>query len=283
MESPDALTAEVEDVVRILDVSYRELLLRATAFLKGDERVRAMWLSGALARGLADKASDLDLIVAIADDALGDFSASWRGWLEEITPTVLARPLGNLGCFYAVTEGWHRFEVVVEGASSVASSKVRNRIPVFDKDDLSKFIPEPEPVPGPSSEQIEFLITEALRIHGLLTVVVDREDWLLGVEGIHTLRLLLYQLFVESNAPLPRLGLKQWSAKLSKGQRDVLESMPTGQPNKDDVVQGHVELIDTFTTHARQIASDLKVMWPDRLERATYAHLHERLGISAKR
>jgi hypothetical protein len=34
--------------------------------------------------------------------------------------------------------------------------------------------------------------------------VVAREDWLLGVVGVQYIQMLLYQLFVESNQPLPR-------------------------------------------------------------------------------
>ncbi len=279
MGPPTVLPPKVEDAVKILGPKYRDLLVRAVAVLTRDERVRAMWLSGSLARGLADKASDLDLVVAVADDALKDFCGSWRTWLEEITPTVLARPLGSTGSFFAVIGSWERCDVVVEGVGSVATSQVRDRIPVFDKGDLSSLIPIADPVPGPSSGQIEFLITEAFRIYGQLAVVVDREDWLLGLEGIYNLRILLYQLFVESNAPAQRYGLKRWSAKLTKGQRTVLESMPTGKPNKDAVIEGHVQLIGTFTAHARDIAAALGVEWPDRLESATYKYLHDRLGI----
>jgi hypothetical protein len=53
---------------------------RAAAVFEADERVRAMWLHGALARGKADAASDMDISVAIADDG---FAASWRDWLAQ--------------------------------------------------------------------------------------------------------------------------------------------------------------------------------------------------------
>ncbi|MGH3188796.1 MAG: hypothetical protein ACRDPY_08365 [Streptosporangiaceae bacterium] len=34
-----------------------------------------MWLHGALARGMADAASDLDVAVAVADESLDEFAA----------------------------------------------------------------------------------------------------------------------------------------------------------------------------------------------------------------
>src|SRR6202035_3248821 len=64
-----------------LPEGYGPLFDRAAAVFEADGRVRAMWLHGALARGQADAASDLDISVAIADDGFDGFAASWRGWL----------------------------------------------------------------------------------------------------------------------------------------------------------------------------------------------------------
>ena len=83
-----------------LPEGYGPLFDRATAVFEADGRVRAMWLHGALARGAADAASDLDISVAIADDGFDGFAASWRDWLAAITPTLTARPLAA-GSFYA--------------------------------------------------------------------------------------------------------------------------------------------------------------------------------------
>jgi len=62
--------------VAVLPETYRHLFERAVAVLGADERVRALWLSGSLARGVADAASDLDLIVAVADDELDGFATT---------------------------------------------------------------------------------------------------------------------------------------------------------------------------------------------------------------
>ena len=41
----------------------------------------------------------------------------------------------------------------------------------------------------------------------------------LGVEAVHAARSILYELYVESNAPLPAMGMKRWSDKLTRQQR----------------------------------------------------------------
>ena len=47
---------------------------------------------GSVARGDADEVSDLDVIVAVADDDIPAFAGGWRDRLDDVTPTVMARP-----------------------------------------------------------------------------------------------------------------------------------------------------------------------------------------------
>jgi len=57
-----------------------------------DERVRALWLYGSLAKGIADAASDLDFIVGVRDDDHDSFTAEWRRcWRSSRPPCWLAR------------------------------------------------------------------------------------------------------------------------------------------------------------------------------------------------
>ena len=92
--------------------------------------------------GSADAASDLDLIVAVADDELDGFATAWEDWLAAITPTVLAKPLPFApGSFYAVTAERDRLDVVVEPAGATGGSLFPTRIVVFDRDGLDAEVP----------------------------------------------------------------------------------------------------------------------------------------------
>jgi hypothetical protein len=117
------------------------------------------------------------------------------------------------------------------------------------------------------------LVEEFFRDFGMFPVVVEREDWLLGVEAIHLVRSLLYQLFVEMNAPLPPMGVKQWSTKLTRDQRTVLESLPTGAPTREAVFEAHRAIASEFRRHARAACDALDIAWPDELESATLRYL----------
>ena len=268
------------DILQVLEPGYDLLFDRATEVLEADERVRAMWLSGSLGRGDADAMSDLDVIVAVADDALPAFADSWREWLAQITPTLIARALPFApGSLYAVTPDRLRIDVVAEPASRVAQSLFRHRLLVFDRDGLDPLVPAPR-LEGPSAERVSMLVEEFFRDIGMSPVVIERDDWLLGIEAIHLVRSLLYQLFVEMNAPLPPMGVKQWSTKLTSRQRQVLEALPTGDANRESVLAAHREVETTFREHAREACAALGVAWPDELEAATDRYLAKH-GIHA--
>lgn len=262
------------DALDALPAGYRALFESARRICEDDERVRALWLSGSLARGDADAGSDLDLLLAVRDDALDEFARGWREWLARITPTVIARPLAFLpGSFYSVTPGRERLDVVVEAVGKLTTSFFRTRRVVFDRDGLDALIPAATPAPGPSRERVAFLIEEFFRDYGMFDVGATRRDLLLGNEAVHLVRSLLYQLFCEANAPLPPSGLKQWSAKLTAAQRELLEHLPTGGSDFDAMVAAHEAVSRAFEASAREIARAQGVVWPEELEAATLRHL----------
>jgi hypothetical protein len=69
-----------------LPPGYASLLDRFIEVVGGDPRVRAAWVHGSVARGDADEVSDLDVIIAVADDDIPAFAAGWRDRLDEVTP-----------------------------------------------------------------------------------------------------------------------------------------------------------------------------------------------------
>lgn len=257
-----------------LPPGYAAIFDRAVEVARADERVRALWLSGSLARGAADAASDLDLLIAVRDADLAEFAQGWREFLARITPTLIARPLPFMpGSFYSVTPGRERIDLVVEPVSRLAHSIFRTRRVVVDKDGLDAQVPAAAPAAPPSPERLGFLVEEFFRDYGMFDVGATRGDLLLGNEATHFLRGLLYQLFCEANAPLPSTGIKQWSAKLSSAQREALEALPTGGRSWGEIVAAHEAVARAFVTHAREILAKYGVSWPTELERATRSHL----------
>ncbi len=211
-----------------LPPGYASLLDRFIQVVGGDARVRAAWVHGSVARGDADEVSDLDVIIAVADDDVPAFAAGWRDRLDEVTPTVMARPShGTSGSWLAITPACQRFDLWVEPASRVASSPVHYRHVLFDHDNLAALVPAP-PAPAPPSAD---KILDLARRFRAAASVARAADELLMLQVIWVLRWILHDAYVELNRPLPETGLKQWSAKLTDAQRATLVALPSsGDP-----------------------------------------------------
>jgi hypothetical protein len=264
-----------------LPASYGALFDRVVETFRSDERVRAVWLHGALGRGQADAASDLDFIIAVGDEALGELAAGWQDWLAQISPTVLARPIQPSGSFYAMTREGDRFDVVLETVGALPRSSFRRGLLVLDKDGLDALVPLPEDR-GPDPDLIASLIEEFLRDAANFPAVVVRNDWLLGVVAVQGIQMRLYQLFAEVNRPRPEAGAKQWSSKLTPEQRRILEKLPIAHPDRESVRIAQSAAAGTFLEQARPIAARLSIRWPTDLEEAVRGHLKRALGIDLR-
>ncbi|HVF06155.1 MAG TPA: nucleotidyltransferase domain-containing protein [Frankiaceae bacterium] len=248
---------------------YRALFRRAVEALANDPRVRAVWLGGSAARGVADAGSDLDLLVAV-DDA-DAFLGSSAAWLDAIAPVVYARR--GPGFVHAVTATCERFDVVAEDVADLARTPYRYRLAVHDPDGLAAVLPAPEPARGPDVARMTALAEEFLRQQAIFpAAVVARQDWLLGVVGAENHRTMLYELFVEANQPLPPMGVKQWSAKLTDEQRAVLTSLPVPRPERDDLVAAVRAGATAWRTHGRAALEAAGGTWPAELDAAVTAY-----------
>jgi hypothetical protein len=280
-----AKTLTAADALRPLPAGYRRLYKRALLAAEDDARIVAMWLGGSLGRGVADAGSDLDVVVAVAPASFADFAAGWRAWLAGITPTVLARPLPRMpGSFFSVTTECLRLDVVAEQAGGADADQLARRLLVLDKDGSASRaavppVAEPPSPTRPDPVRLAELTDEFLRQMTIFpAAVVARGDWLLGVVGVHGAQLLLYELFVAANQPLPPMGVKQWSAKLTAAQRDVCAGLPAPTATSDSVVAAMSATATAFLGAASQILAANEVPWPADFERAVCRYWPEELG-----
>jgi hypothetical protein len=257
-----------------LPPGYGPLFDRAAAVLAADDRVRAMWVHGAIARDAADAGSDLDLSVAVRDADFADFADAWPSWLADITPTISARPTAAVRGFYALTPRCERLDVIVEPVGRLDGTVLTRRIVVFDRDGLDRLIPPPaDPPPDPAT--ITYLIEETLRQAANFPTVMVRADWLLGVIAVQQVQLFLYELFAESNKPQPPTGPKQWSFKLTQRQRQQLAVLPVAAPAEESVRHARHAAFTLFFAEVPAIAAAAGVRWPAELEASVRAYLRE--------
>lgn len=268
------IDVQVATALAPLPAPYHEHLRRIVDVVEPDQRIRGLWLSGSIARGTADAGSDLDLLLAIADDEFDTFIDHWRGWLVEISPTLVAKDIpGSRLIMYALTEDICRIDAVVEPVGKLAESPHRTRLTVLDRDDLTGRVPRATAGPGPSLERVTMIIEEFWRIQSIFPTMLDgRRDLLCAQSGIRSGTQLLYDTFVECNQPLPPMGVKQFSARLTDAQTVLLESLPAASAERTSLITANRALCDAMATQGREAAVQVGARYPERLASAVQIH-----------
>lgn len=264
------MTMTPDQALAPLPEPYRRLYERVRQLCSADHRIRGLWLSGSLARGVADGGSDLDLLVALADDAYDDFVADWRSWLDAVTPTLLAKQVpAPILIFTALTPQMCRIDGVFERVSQLPESRFRTRITVLDRDGLDGVIPERVDGPGPDPDKIIGIISEFWRIQAIFPFMInERKDLLVARSGVELSSQLLYDVFVETNQPLPPMGVKQFSRRLTGEQRSVLEAIPPCSADRNSLIIADLWVCDAMATHGRAAAERVGAEYPTKLANA---------------
>jgi hypothetical protein len=264
--------------VEPLGPGYRAVLDRAIGALSGDERILALFLAGSVGRGVADASSDLDLLVFVDDevvpallDAAEEFVASVVG------PTLLARRLHS--GITTVTPAWERVDLLIAPRSSAARSRCDAVIEDFDHVEVAQSLPTEPPPSVRDPRAVAFTCEEFLRVLGLLEVILLREEYLVGVEGVGLLRGHLRDLLIqESNRP--RATVKRLNQRLGDEQRAILSAQPAVVATRASIVEGHLAVAQSFLPRARSLCAELVIAWPQEFEDATRAHLERRAGVT---
>jgi hypothetical protein len=261
---------DVSAALAPLEDGYDAVLDTLVAVAWDDERIRAVWLSGSVGRGTADAGSDLDVILTVPD--VGDFLDPDR-WAV-LDPIITIPVPGLPGGFAFTTRAGLRVDVVVEAVAAHATTPYRHRVAVLDKDGLGTPTPDDDP-PGPDLARMDAVVTEFLRQGAIFpAAIVARRDWLLGQVATHNCNVQLYNLLAQANEPLPPMGVKQWSSRLTPEQRELLASLPRPTATRESVVEAMTEAKDALRTHGRAALEAVGGTWPVDVERAIAAYWH---------
>lgn len=261
-------------------MEQQALIARITEALNPDPRVRALFLSGSFGRGTADAYSDVDLIAVLDAEHHEAFAEDWKRILGGIAPVVFWNRLPHALVLNAVTEDWTRCDIeitVPDPFPRKAQDQVR---PLLDRDDLYPRLPkQAQFVPRP--ERVAYLVSEFIRIMGLLVVAMGREEYLLGVTGCGLLRQFTCDLMViERKLPDPG-GALHLNRLLDERQQRDLATLAVPSPTRASVIAAHLSAARVFFPRARALAEEYGIEWPAAFETATRHSLARHLGPDA--
>lgn len=257
----------------------RDELLETLKDLAAEDRlVQALLLGGSLGDGTADAHSDIDLIVVTSPADHKLFVEEARGWLDRVVKIVhWHQPHPGLPLFSAVTGDWVRIDMTVTVPGRVHGAKDRVKVLV---DDCGAFAGLPDRLAPCSADpaKVEAMAREFLRVLGLLTVAVGREEWATAVTGAGLLRSQLISLMIEElDLPTPP-GVKHLAKLLSLEDLDLVTGLPTAEANRDSAISTCFAYARLFLPRAKALCQRIGAAWPAEFEAATREHLRRELG-----
>ncbi|MGI9488409.1 MAG: nucleotidyltransferase domain-containing protein [Geminicoccaceae bacterium] len=243
------------------------------------EKVRGLFLAGSFGRNAADPFSDVDLIAIAEPKNFSDVTRDWRSLLESIVPIVFWRERGKDRILInSITEGWLRCDLYIQPREAFTGRAQDTVIALLDRDGLFDELPASLPPRQPSVSRVKFLIGEFIRVLGLLSVVVGREVYVTAAAGAGILRDHLINLLLEAVTIPDRGGALHLSRLLPPEDMRILEGLTIPGAIRAEAVQAHIEIAQKFFPRARELATQLDLVWPEEFEASTKQHLKKHFG-----
>jgi hypothetical protein len=245
------------------------LITRIVASLEPDPRVRALFLSGSFGRGTADAYSDVDLLAVTPAEAHEAMAADWRGVMEAIAPIVHWNRLPHALVLNAITDTWLRCDIQIVGPDNLGG-RAQDRLKVLiDRDGIFGALPTTLPHQGVDPGRMRAMITEFIRVLGLLPVADGRGEYEVGVFGSSLLRRMLTDLLVAEMDVGDTGGALHLSRVLNAERMALLLALPVARPNRTSVIEANLATARLFMPRAKELAAKLGIEWPQDFEAAT--------------
>lgn len=224
--------------------SLRRAAEVAVTALSGVEAVASVWVTGSLARGTADRYSDLDLI-AIARPGSEFPRGPVVGALESaLTPVlVLERDFGASVLFSLVTPQWIRVDIDLFRADAPLWRRADTVVTVFDRGpDRPAWASADEP---PAPADVVGPVQEIVRVLGLLPAVLGRGSTATGLAGCGLLTGHLIALATAlAGGPATGRGALAREAAVPAAYRTVLDDLPAAGSNAEQILAFHLAAWD---------------------------------------
>lgn len=250
--------------------------------LSGQTSIRALWLGGSLAWDQADRFSDIDLVALIADATLTEAASDIETRLGSEFTLALVRNRGDEHhrLLNFVTDKWIRFDLNLFTIDAIRRSELRGLRTIFDKDGLDLAVGHGEPPKRHvTAEQVYFVVSEFVRVLGLLPVVMHRKDLVGAVSGSALLREHLVTLLQYQQIGQTRTGALNDTKSLTPAAAAAILGLPALCAEESSILAFNRACWDVFIQYGPGIGAQYGVDWPRGLVKAVRSRLTRDLGI----
>lgn len=262
----------------------QQYLATFAAKLETDRRVRAMWLEGSFGRGNADRYSDLDIHLLLADEALDGFRAAAQTILASVRPLVLFNLMFEGRMVNALTVDGLRLDVWLHTGPSKAVDPAKAQVLFTQPGALAFESAAPAANAATTAAHLERQIKEFWRCIALTPAVASRAELITGFMGLVVETNLLADLFLTSHGIVRDRGVKNLNQFLpAEYRRQIEAALAFDGLSVASLAHAHLALADILRSEGPAMAQAHGFHYPAELEAAVLRYVHaelEHIGLT---
>ena len=245
-----------------------------------DGRPLAVWLEGSFAKGTADRYSDIDIHLLVAEEDKAAFQQGLESWLSDVQPLVLFRETFPRQMITCITTVGLRVDVWLHAGDTI--SLERTKVRVLSATEGS--IQFKEACRNKDPKDVRTILTqhfnEFWRVLSILPTVLGRDECISGSMGSTFLVMSLTEVLIIGNGNQRDRGIKNINAFIPQALREEIETALTMQSiNREGIAKVHLRLTAIMQQHGPDIAKQHGVIYPFALEKAVLNYVSKELQI----
>lgn len=245
-----------------------------------DVRVLGTWLEGSFATGAADRYSDIDIHLLVAEENKETFQHGLESWLSDIQSLVLFKDTFPGQMMTCITTAGLRVDVWLHAGDTISLERTKVRVLSavegciqFEKtckDQESKDV----------SSVLKQHFNEFWRVLSILPTVLGREERIAGFMGTTFAVMSLTEVLIIGSGKQRDRGVKNINAFVPQTLRKEIEDALTIQNiDREGIAKAHLRLIAIMQRHGPDIAKQHGVVYPLALEKAVLNYISRELQL----
>ncbi|WP_309569796.1 hypothetical protein [Deinococcus sp.] len=249
------------------------------AAVASDPRLRAAWLEGSLGRGSADRYSDVDLHLLVAEADIVAFRAAIEGWLRDIRPLALFNLLFRSAMVNAMTMDALRLDVWPHAGEHIDLEAARVRVLHAVPGAVTLNARSMPPDRGASARYLLGLLHEFWRCISMLPAVIGRQERLVAVQGLAVELGLVTELLIAGSGTVRDRGVKHANPFLPPDLRARLEAeVLPADLGEQALADAHLRLARLVQEQGPDISARFDFTYPQELEDVVLKNVWDELA-----
>ena len=259
---------------------HQEYLKAFADKASSDVRVLGAWIEGSFATGTADRYSDIDIHLLIAEKDKETFQQELESWLSDIQSLVLFKDTFPGQMVTCITTVGLRVDVWLHARNTIILECTKVRV-LFAAEGCIQFkgtCRDKEPKDVSSALKQHF--NEFWRVLAILPTVLGREEHIAGFMGTTFAVMSLIEVLIIGSGKQRDRGVKNINAFVPQAFREEIEDALTMQNiDREGIAKAHLRLTAMMQRYGPDIAKQHGVVYPLVLEKVVLNYISRELQI----